>query len=399
MLPTPLAVRVTDGSGRPVPDVKIRWSALDHGAMTAAPSPSVTDGSGIAMVYRTLSSNAGTHTTTATIDGVADALVRFTSIAQIQGATQMALHPVSSGNSQTDTVLTTLAPYRVVVRDHNNAPVAGVVVSWTGGGSSSGGGSLSSATSTTDASGVAEVRHTLAKGSGRYVVQASVAGLLGSPVSFEATANPGKPTGIAKPTGDEVGIVNTSLTYLVVATDSYGNLVGGVTIDWAVALGSGSIYPSRSVTERSDLSLDRPVAIAAHSLGPDEGDHTVTATASGIPDAPRVTFMARAVTARVFVELPADSYECFYYRLCSARPVFDPANVVVPVGRTVGWIWGGTDKHNVIFEDNLAEPVSSPTQQTGRHFRTFTKPGTYRYRCTLHSSSFTEGMVGTVTVQ
>ncbi|MBA2572904.1 MAG: Ig-like domain-containing protein, partial [Gemmatimonadetes bacterium] len=185
MLPTPLAVRVTDGSGRPVPDVKIRWSALDHGAMTAAPSPSVTDGSGIAMVYRTLSSNAGTHTTTATIDGVAEALVRFTSIAQIQGATQIALHPVSSGNSQSDTVLTTLSPYRVVVRDHNNAPVAGVVVSWTGGGSSSGSGSLSSATSTTDASGVAEVRHTLGKEAGRYVIQAVVPGLVGSPVSFE----------------------------------------------------------------------------------------------------------------------------------------------------------------------------------------------------------------------
>jgi hypothetical protein len=386
-LSTPLAIRVTDSRGRPVPDVRIRWTVgvgNDNGSVAAETSPSVTDGSGIARVFRTLSGNAGAHTTTAAIDGNAG-FVRFTTTAQIQGATQMTLHPSGPGNNQADTVLTTLAPYKVLVRDQNDAPVAGVVVSWM-----VGSGSLSSATSTTDASGIAEVRHTLGTIAGKQGVQAFVPRLIGSPVRLEVTTNPGNPSGLAKLSGDALGVVNTAHTYAVQATDSHGNAVSGVTIDWAVTSGGGAIFPSRSVT---DFSLGRSGAIASHSLGPDESTYTATSIASSILGAPRVTFQVRAVTARIAVVI-ADDYYC-YYGACSAS--FSPAEVVVPAGKTVGWTWEG--EHNVIFEDDPTEPVSSPTKKSGTHFRTFTKPGTYRYRSTLHSTSFTQGMVGTVMVQ
>jgi plastocyanin len=76
---------------------------------------------------------------------------------------------------------------------------------------------------------------------------------------------------------------------------------------------------------------------------------------------------------------------------------FDPASDTVAVNSTVTWTWPGDGvTHNVTFEDGNA----SPDQNTGTYQRTFTQTGTYRYRCTHHSSSFTSGsMIGTIVVQ
>jgi plastocyanin len=177
--------------------------------------------------------------------------------------------------------------------------------------------------------------------------------------------------------------------------DSTGRPVPGVTIGWAVEEGGGSVSGSTTPSVTNAFGT----AMATLTLGREEGAHTVTATAAGIPGAPRVTFTARAVTALVFVaESQDDLYACFYYGLnCSAS--FSPSEVTVPAGKTVAWLWDGSRRCDVVFEDDPTEPTSSPRQEWGRHFRTFTTPGTFRYRCTLHSTSFTEGMVGTVTVR
>lgn len=76
---------------------------------------------------------------------------------------------------------------------------------------------------------------------------------------------------------------------------------------------------------------------------------------------------------------------------------FSPANDTVAVNSTVTWTWPGNGvTHNVTFEDGQA----SPDQTTGTYQRTFTQAGTYRYRCTHHSASFTSGsMIGTIVVQ
>jgi plastocyanin len=76
---------------------------------------------------------------------------------------------------------------------------------------------------------------------------------------------------------------------------------------------------------------------------------------------------------------------------------FSPAVDTVAVNSTVTWTWpsGGVVSHNVTFEDGPA----SATQATGTYQRTFGTAGTYRYRCTIHSTSFTSGMIGTIVVQ
>jgi plastocyanin len=75
---------------------------------------------------------------------------------------------------------------------------------------------------------------------------------------------------------------------------------------------------------------------------------------------------------------------------------FTPASDTVAVNTTVTWTWpGGTVVHNVTFEDGTV----SPDQSSGTYQRSFSQAGTYRYRCTHHSSNFTSGMVGTIVVQ
>lgn len=191
----------------------------------------------------------------------------------------------NSGDGQTDTVLATLSPFRVLVL-RGDAPARGVTVSWrTLGGSSS-----PTITTTTSASGIAEYRQTLGRSAGGYQASASVTGAVGSPVSFTAFATPGNVTTLRIVSGNNQAdtlMGRLSADYAVQATDAHGNGVVGIVIDWAVTAGGGSITPTRSTTESPFGN-----AFARHTLGPDAGAQTVTARLSVLPSAPPVTFTA-----------------------------------------------------------------------------------------------------------
>ena len=75
---------------------------------------------------------------------------------------------------------------------------------------------------------------------------------------------------------------------------------------------------------------------------------------------------------------------------------FSPGAITVSPQATVTWTWNGSDTHNVTFEDAQG---SSGTQVSGTHNRSFATTGTFRHRCTVHSESFTSGMIGSVLVQ
>ncbi|WP_204073833.1 cupredoxin domain-containing protein [Planotetraspora phitsanulokensis] len=70
---------------------------------------------------------------------------------------------------------------------------------------------------------------------------------------------------------------------------------------------------------------------------------------------------------------------------------FAPAAVKVPVGTTVTWTNTDEEPHTV---SATSGPFRSGTLMTGATYRyTFTKPGKYRYLCTIHPF-----MLGTVVV-
>jgi plastocyanin len=368
----PLQVLVRDAADAPVQGVTVNWSVPPGtGSVSAATSTSGVDG--IASITRTLGPNAGTQTTTATRSGLAGSPITFSAIATVQGATQIALATVS-GNNQTDTVLATLAtPYAVLVRDHTNAPVAGVTVTW-----SALTGTITG-TSVTDASGIATATRTLGATAGAQTAQATVTGLSGSPVGFTATANAGNPDTLIKTSGDAgTGGINTTVMYTVTVRDRHGNPKSGQQINWAVASGGGSITPTDNVTAANGQ------ASGTRTLSGTAGPHTATAIASNSVPPDTVTFTTTATTA------PATA------TITVGNNFFNPASDTIAVGGQVTWTWGAaSNPHNVTFAAAAGAPADIATRTAaGSESRTFLSAGLFNYECTVHA-----GMSGSIRVQ
>jgi len=307
-----------------------------------------------------------------------------------------AMISVAGGDGQTDTVHATLAQrLRVRVARTDGTAVNGVPVNFfMPGGSPDFRPSLSSNSAVTDSDGIASVALTFGAVAGPVIVQARVTNgtALTPGVVFTATAKAGNPVTFARYGVDSlITTVNSLVEYALSMRDSHGscqsgcgNFVSAVPITWAVTAGGGTIAPAQDT-----IAYDgTPIMRAVHTLGMDEGTSTVTATASTIPGAPRLTFTSTAITTIVVVEWGA----------------FSPDSVVVPLGRTVGWRWnpGGDsdDVHTVTFEDDPSQPVSSGSHYYGFHTRRFDgSPRTVRYRCLLHTTSFAYGEVGVVIVR
>ncbi len=306
---------------------------------------------------------------------------------------------------QIDTVFATLSrPYEVRVL-RNGIPAAGVTVRWTytldlgDEVTEPVPGRLSDWSGVTDANGVARVVATLGGPTPymAFTAQAYVDGAAGSPVVYQSLALPGRPARIYPyhSSGARWAFVlstDTTLHLGVYSTDAYGNEVLGVRTDFAVTSGGGTVAPAVDSTrvQYPDWCAECELWGAFTSLrrGSDPGPQTVTATASELPGAPTVTFTT--VPVNTIVESSGGYPD-------PASWQFAPANTSVAAGSMVGWrLTDGWVDHNVTFEDDPLPPVSSGTG--GIHTRTFTAPGVYRFRCTLHSTSFTQGEVGTVTV-
>jgi plastocyanin len=284
-----------------------------------------------------------------------------------------------------DTVLATTELRVVVTRKDLGMPAyraQGVPVSWrlVNGLPE---GSHFSGTTYTDVSGVALATVTFGSMRTGFILEASIPRT--DPVRFRVFAGPGTPTRVVIRAGDGlIGLVNAVVGwYDAVIADSYGNEVGGP-LEWKVTSGGGSLVEPPCDPEVSFC----PRAGWYHVLGPIDGPQTVTATATELPGKPYVTFTATAASALIWAGGKGMCYGGF-----------DPEDVSVARGNTVAWTWCNIDysaRHNVTFEDGKG---SSQTMMDGWHVRTFADPGIYRFRCTMHSSSFSVGEVGAITVK
>ncbi len=172
-------VKVVDAQENGVSGVTVAWSVTAGGGSLSQTS-TPTNSAGEATVALTLGSTATQNTVTASAEGLTGSPVTFTasavqptSIVSVSGAGQSArlAQPLSQ-------------PLVVEVRADDGLGVPGVSVSWA---VTVGGGTVS-ATSTTDATGRASVTLTLGPSVGPHTATASVGGLTGSPVSFDAVA-------------------------------------------------------------------------------------------------------------------------------------------------------------------------------------------------------------------
>lgn len=364
-LPESLAVIVRDQAGAPLAGVTVTF-AVTAGGGSVSPASRQTDASGIAKTRRTLGPNAGTQTASATTGSLAPA--QFSAVAQINGAVNIAN---STTGPLTDTVGATKAEaLTVLVTNQNATPVQGVTVTW-----AATGGSVSATSVPTSATGLSSVQFTYGTGAGNQTATATVTGLVGSPVTITLNATAGNAVTIAKTAGDNgTAPPASNVNYTVQSRDTHGNAKGGVTIDWAVATGGGSIAPAQNTTQANGN------ATAVRTLGAGTGAQTATATATGLATSPSVTF---TTTATVVTTVQV------------ANNTFTPPSITVPLNTTVTWEWSTTTfAHNVTFDAVAGAPANIPDRTAvGSVARTFNSAGTFPYLCTNHG-----GMTGTVTV-
>lgn len=218
--------------------------------------------------------------------------------------------PTNNGDNQSDTVLGTLdLPFRVLVR-RGSDPAPGITVLWEFEGDTLFGMPGFTRTSLTDEHGIATAPFllTLGRVAQMYAVRARVDSVFvpspilvftdlpcASALCFYAIARPGQPRQLRYVSGNgQIGVVGTSLdsSYVVQTTDAYGNGSPGVTIDWTVTAGGGTIAPTQTTTA-GPLGL----ASATLTLGPFDATQTVRARAAALPGAPQVSFTATGFSA------------------------------------------------------------------------------------------------------
>ncbi len=175
----PFVVRVTDSSGDGVSGVSIDWMVIAGGGSVNFVSNS-TNADGEASVILTLGPNAGDNAVTASALGLSGSPLTFTA----EGLVPATVSAAGGDGQMARTTQTLAAPLSVEVEAADGRGVPGVVVSWNVTLGSSG---LSASSTTTGANGVATVDLTLGANPATDSVSATVSGLTGSPIFFEAT--------------------------------------------------------------------------------------------------------------------------------------------------------------------------------------------------------------------
>jgi adhesin/invasin len=271
--PVAPVVRLEDAAGNAVALAGVPVTvALASGAPALSGTATVlTDANGEA-AFTDLVITGATGVRTLAFSAVGLIGVTSGGIAVVAGPATEMLVVAGDGQSATAGSAVVIAP-SVRVRDESQNPVAGVVVTFA---VTAGGGSIVPATTvTTDANGLATLTSwTLGASVGTNTLEASVAGLTGSPVLFTATGTAGGATQLAISGGNNLtGPVGTTLgtAHEVRVTDANGNPVAGVSITWA-AVGGGSVAPLASVTDADGR------ATAVRTLGGTAGAQTTTAT-------------------------------------------------------------------------------------------------------------------------
>jgi adhesin/invasin len=276
----------------------------------------------------------------------------------------------SSGDAQTAEVNSALAaPLRVLVTE-DGTPKAAVTVQW-----STTNGATNPTSFLTDVDGIATSTWTLGTTAGAQTAKATLAGAVGSPVTFTATATPGSAAALLKQAGDGQGqVVNTAFTTAlqVRVNDAFGNAVPNAAVQWA---GSGTVQPASASSNTNGSGLA-----------------SVTATALGNAGAGQVQASVTGVAGNVTFNLTVG------HRKASAGNIFfvsarngtqNPAIDTLAVGQTMLWVnQAGT--HTV---ESTGIPSFTSSGTLTLYTVIFNAAGTYQYDCGVHGAAMTGRVV------
>jgi hypothetical protein len=271
-----------DTYGNPMPGLSVTFTAPSTGASgTFATSSTVTtNGIGVAIspVF-TANTVAGSYTITASATG---ATSQNFSLTNSPGAAKTIA--ILNGNNQSATVGAAFAKsLQVLAKDNYGNVVPGVSVVFTAPSTGAKGTFATSSTITTDSNGLATApAFTANTVSGTYTVTAASTGL--TSLNFSMTNTPGAAGSLAILDGNnQSATVNAAFvkTLQVVAKDTYGNVVPGVSVVFAAPSSgaSGRFATSSTVTTNASGVAASPVFTANAVIGV----YTVTAAATGLP--------------------------------------------------------------------------------------------------------------------
>jgi hypothetical protein len=166
-----VSIRVTDSAGRVLPDVPVRWTAVDGGAVEEASGR--TDSLGVATVHWTLAKRTGTQRLRAQVGlspglGIAPLTINASALAGAPASVVL----VSGGNQRASAGSELSKPLVFRVADENGSGVADAVLIL-----APSGGTIADTLLTTDSVGIARTRWTMGHSAGDYAVGVHVEGV------------------------------------------------------------------------------------------------------------------------------------------------------------------------------------------------------------------------------
>jgi len=261
-LPNPLVVLVTDGSGAPLADVTVQWSAVGGG--TVSNSSTKTGSDGHASVQRVLGPTAGQQSTTASVSGYEGSPVTFVSTAVDGGSPGLALITQPPGSALSAEVFEPANQPVVAVNDDQGNPRAGVAVTAQ---LASGSGTLEGTTTiTTDANGRAAFPDLGIRGQGSTAIAFSTGSssvtsnnITITPLSTEAT------------TGAWGPVVNWTIVPLHMSLLPNGKIFAWGKRDPADTIGMPQIWDPAAgpPTTSTEIQISDMLFCAGHTLLPD----------------------------------------------------------------------------------------------------------------------------------
>jgi hypothetical protein len=264
-----VAVRITDSTGRALPDVPVRWAPVDGGSVEVASAR--TDSLGVASARWTLGRKKGTQRLRAQV-GVGPGLgippVTFSALA-LAGAPASIV--ASAGDNQRAPAGAELRKGLVFkVLDENGSGVAEAALTL-----SPSGGILSDTVLTTDSLGVARARWTMGHSAGDYSLAVHVDGVK-ELLKVLAHATPATAANLAfdDVPGDKRSRATAKDKRLyALVTDVYGNPVPDAKVNFSVK--SGTVTPARAISDAKGR------AALTWKLGSKAGEQTLKGVVKG----------------------------------------------------------------------------------------------------------------------
>jgi hypothetical protein len=261
-------IRVTDSAGRALPDVPVRWTALDGGSVQGLDPR--TDSLGLAIARWTLGRKTGLQRVRAQVGASGLGIPPVTvSASALAGAAASIV--VVGGNGQRSAAGAELAkPLVFKVLDVNGSAVAGAALTL-----APSGGVLADTALVTDSLGFARTRWTMGHSAADYTLAVHVDGVKDL-LKIAAHANPAAAANLAfddAPTERRTRDSAKGKRLLAVVTDVYGNPVPDVRVNFSVK--SGTVSPARAVSDAKGR------AALIWKLGSKAGEQTLTGVVRG----------------------------------------------------------------------------------------------------------------------